>query len=345
MSQAVEKTLDTNVVGESKPLKPMHSVADSKSGTGRILAGLNIPTADNGNPFFYHWNSALRNISIAPFTFGSTVFTGAITYIILVIGLVVFSQISRAIQSQGQGVSLRIYLKDTVTEGEGRIFHSDIMSDERILSAQFITKDEALIKFREMLGEDADVLAGLGKESPLPASVELRFKDTVNAAAVFQQYEKDYADAPEVERIEYSKSFIGYLTQLQSFISQAGISLFLIFVGITSLVVANSARLGLYAHREEIQIMKLLGAKDWFVRAPYLIEGGIQGALSGLLGVVIGFGLYLLLGPVLKSSDIISIYIKEIEFVSIWQVLVVFSLAIVIGVLSTLFGTSRVENQ
>jgi cell division transport system permease protein len=299
----------------------------------------------DGSPFAYHLDSALRNISASPFTFGSTVFTGAITYIILVAGLMLFSQVSRAIQSQGEGVSLRIYLKDSVTEADGRIFHSDITSDDRVLSAKYISKQDALVRFREMLGDDADVLAGLGGESPLPASVELKFKESVDSAALFQEYEKEYSSALEVERIEYSKSFVGYLTQLQNFISQTGLFSFFVFVAITGLVVANSARLGLYSHREEIQIMKLLGAKDWFVRAPYLIEGAIQGALSGVIGVGGGFLIYLVIATVLESSTLISIYMRELEFISFGQIVLVLVIATIIGVMSTWFGTRRVEAQ
>ena len=321
-------------------------VTSAVSGPSVLLDGESLTAGHaEGSPFAYHWESALKNISTSPFTFGSTVFTGAITYIILVAGLMLFSQVSRAIQSQGEGVSLRIYLKDTVTEAEGRIFHSDITSDDRVLSAKYFTKQEALVRFKEMLGEDADVLAGLGGESPLPASVELKFKESVDSAALFQEYEKEYSPAPEVERIEYSKSFVGYLTQLQNFISKTGLFLFFVFVAITGLVVANSARLGLYAHREEIQIMKLLGAKDWFVRAPYLIEGAIQGALSGVIGIGVGFLMYLVIAPILESSALISVYMKKFEFISFGQILLVVLIAVIIGVMSTLFGTRRVEAQ
>jgi cell division transport system permease protein len=318
---------------------------NSSNSEESIIAKLSLPTERETSSFNFHFNAAIQSIRIAPFTFASTVFTGVITYTILILSLVLFSQVNKAIQSQGEGVSLRLYIKDSVSEAEGRIFHSDITSDPRILSSAFITRQEALVRFREMLGEDADILAGLGVESPLPASIEVRFKENINSAKVFKEYEKEYSDAPEIERIEYSKSFIGYLTQLQKFISKAGVILFLIFATITGLVVANAARLGLYAHREEIQIMKLLGAKDWFVRAPYLIEGGIQGALSGVLGLILAYGLYLLLLPVLIKSEILSVYLKKIQFLSLQEILLVLFMAIAIGVLSTLFGTRRVENS
>jgi cell division transport system permease protein len=331
MSQAAEKLSEKNSSSDSA----------TKSSLPQQSFRLDRETSSLG----FHFDTAIKSIANAPFTFGATVFTGVITYTILVLSLVLFSQINKAIQIQGQGVSLRLYLKDTVSEADGRIFHSDIATDERILSSKYVTKAEAMVVFKEMLGEDAEVLTGLGNESPLPASVEIRFKDNINSADVFREYEREYSGDGKIERIEYSKSFVGYLTQLQNFISRVGLLMFLVMVTITGMVIANAARLGLYAHREEIQIMKLLGAKDWFVRAPYLIEGAIQGALSGLIGLALGLVLYLIVTPILLRSELISIYLKSMEFLTLRDVVLVFSVAVLIGVMSSLFGTRRVQND
>lgn len=306
---------------------------------------MSIPAKREVGAFLFHLWHAVSAILAAPFTFVATVFTGAVSYLVLVISLIIFAQVNRAIESQGRGVSMRFYLEDVISEEDGRKFQEVVASDTRINSSAFVSKSEALTRLKSMLGVDSDLLVGLEQDSPLPASIEIQFGDSVNPSDIFDEYENKYASAAEVDRIEYSKSFIGYLTQLRTYSSQIGAFLFLVLLAITGLVVSNAARLGLYAHREEIQIMKLLGARDWFVRAPYMIEGALQGVLAGALGLLCGYGILTITTPPLLRSEMFGSYIKGISFLDLRASLGVIFISTLIGLAASLIGTRRVGNE
>lgn len=325
--------------------KSISKVPSDESLLRDLWKEMSLPTKREVGAFAFHFWHAIRAILAAPFTFIATVFTGAVSYSVLVISLIIFAQVNRAIESQGRGVSMRLYLEDSISEEDGRKFLSVISIDQRINTATYVSKSDALTRLKSMLGADSELLSGLEQESPLPASIEIQFGETVNPADIFNEYEKRYAEAAEVDRIEYSKSFIGYLTQLRTYSSKVGAFLFVVLIAITGLVVSNAARLGLYAHREEIQIMKLLGARDWFVRAPYMIEGALQGILAGVIGLVFGYGFLSIVGPVLDQSEMFGAYVKGITFLDPGTSFGVVVIATLIGFASSLIGTRHVGND
>jgi len=293
----------------------------------------------------YHIKHALQAIKASPFTFLSSVITGTLAYASLCISLMIFFNLKQALELESKGVVLTIYLKDSVSTVDGQSLVSKLKDDSRIGKVSYVTKDEALVRLKKMLGDDASILSGLDAEVPLPAAVEVEFSNDVDTAKIFEEFDKRFKSAPETERVEYSKSLIGYLIKLEGFISRFSTIFVLTLLAITTLVVSNTARLGIYAHREEISIMKLLGAKSLFIRAPYMVEGALQGLVAGLLGALMTWVTYEFFNTAYSGSELLQSLISPpfaLPFETMTYVVVI---STAVGILSSYLGTMRLNYE
>jgi len=150
------------------------------------------------------------------------------------------------------------------------------------------------------------------KKNPLPASFELLFKDVnihqINPGKMKEEIEK----IEGVDEVQYSKEVLErfeglmYVLKVAGFIIGGFLCLAVLFI------TSNTIKLTIYSRREEIEILKLVGATDWFVKIPFLIEGAVQGLLGGLLSLAVLFGLYSIF--FLKKVQVIGLPVLNITF-------------------------------
>jgi cell division transport system permease protein len=145
-------------------------------------------------------------------------------------------------------------------------------------AVEAVTAGEALRRFRETLGPQGGLLDGL-KAEILPPSVEVRAPGIGLAEA--RALAKRLEEVPGAREVDYGSAWLERLEGLLSRLRWAGAALFAALAVGAAVLVANTLRLGVFARRDEIEIMKLVGATDVFVEAPFLIEGLVQGVLGG----------------------------------------------------------------
>jgi cell division transport system permease protein len=147
-------------------------------------------------------------------------------------------------------------------------------------AVEVVTESEALRRFREALGPQAGLLDGL-EPGVLPPSVEVRAPGI--GAAEARALAKRFESIPGAREVDYGSAWLERLERLLARLRWAGAALFAALAVGAAVLVANTLRLGVFARKDEIEIMKLVGATDAFVETPFLIEGLVQGVLGGAL--------------------------------------------------------------
>ncbi|MCA9554562.1 MAG: permease-like cell division protein FtsX [Myxococcales bacterium] len=203
---------------------------------------------------------------------------------------VVVATLADVAERMGQEVEISAYLKRGTTPGAGFALAEAVQAWPEVSGARYTSSEGALEAFRETLGGDASLLDGLPPDV-LPASVEIRIapeawtRETVEALAARLEARD------EVEEVRFGREAI---EQVNGFLNFARLAAWVVGAAMclgTILIVANTIRLTVYARRDEIEIMSLVGATPAFVRAPFVIEG----ALQGLMGGAVALGLLVLL--------------------------------------------------
>ncbi len=185
-----------------------------------------------------------------------------------------------------QKVEISVFLKDSVTAEQIETLQAEIVGWEEVKESQFVSKDEALQRLKEDMGEGADVVEDLGR-NPLPASFEISLNDPEEVGGIASRLEgREYID-----EVSYGQEIAERIFQVTSVIRNILVVFLVMLGGVSILLISNTIRLSIYARRKEVEIMKLVGATNWFIRWPFVIEGivvGTVGAAAALAVVQLG---------------------------------------------------------
>jgi len=277
--------------------------------------------------FFYIVKEGFAGFSRAKLAaVGSSI---TITISLLLVGLfyVISTNTSRLVESVRQKVELEAFLEEPVSRQRINEIQQQITSIDGIDKAQFVSKDEAAKIFKQEFGEDINNVLDF---NPLPPSFKIFLKEGYRTPEKADEIHKKVMEIKGVENITYRKELLEFLDQRARMLYYVGLALGIIF-GISAIfLVSNTIRLTIYAKRKSVQTMKLVGASRWFVRAPFLIEGIIQGLIGGIIASAIIYYL-LTFATGLISSEIA-------QFV---QVETLFYLAVIVaGMFLGFFGSA-----
>ncbi len=209
--------------------------------------------------------------------------TVAVSLFVLGMFMLIVMNMNHMASSLESQVQISVYLQDDATDSEKRDIERDITSMQGIESVNYISKDEALERFRERLGEQKYLLEALGDTNPLPDSFEVTVKQpemVKTAADTIQEYKG-------VESTKYGQDVIQHLFEITKLIRIFGVSLIVLLAGATLFLISNTIRLTVFARRKEIAIMKYVGATDWFIRWPFMLEGMVLGFFGAVLSVIV----------------------------------------------------------
>lgn len=173
------------------------------------------------------------------------------------------------------------YVEDDVSEEQVQNIKTQIESMSSVKEVKYISKEEALKQFSEG-SEDASIFEDFKEDNPLPASFEITVHDITEQEAVVKDLQG--IEGIETQYLKRETQMFIHLNQTISYIC-GGIIICLIIVGL--LLMSNTIKLTVYVRRKEINIMKYIGATDWFIRLPFLIEGTAIGLISSLLSITV----------------------------------------------------------
>lgn len=154
--------------------------------------------------------------------------------------------------------------------------------------SEYISKERALERFRERLGEQQSILNALGDNNPLPNGYDIK----VERPEQIKEIAQIIANIQGVENVRYGKEMVEKLFSLTKMIRTFGLIIIVFLALAATFIISNTIRLTVFARRREIGIMKYVGATDWFIRWPFLLEGMMLGFLGALIAVLVLMKLY-----------------------------------------------------
>lgn len=189
------------------------------------------------------------------------------------------NNISGYIDKLNQGNLMMVYLKDDVSTLEAVQIGDEIKSVPNVESSTLVPKDEALTQLMEdQVDDDVSLLEGLLEDNPLPDSYRVSITD-------LERYDSTKAQLEAIEGVEKVRGESDLpekMVSLQNTIRTAGFWIIILLVIVSFFIIVNTIRMTMFSRRREISIMKSVGATDWFIRVPFIVEGMIIGVISGV---------------------------------------------------------------
>jgi len=214
--------------------------------------------------------------------------TATIALALFVLGafLLVTTNLDRLGAEWSRSAELSVYLTDDVTLDQRRAIEGALAEGDLIASREYVSKSDALSRFRQTFGDLASTLDGLG-DNPLPASIEVRLRPEAGASASVDALSTRLRAMPGVADVRYDRQWLNRLLTVVGVIRGVGVALAAILTFAAALTVANVVRLGLYTRRDELEIMQLVGAPQAYIRGPFVMEGVLQGGLGALVALIL----------------------------------------------------------
>lgn len=235
-----------------------------------------------------HYKRAIKDILDHKFLNAVTIITIAISILIVSAFALFFINASDIMNTWKKGIRIMAYLRPNIPRTDISQLKVKVQGVYGVQSVRFISRDDALQMLKTQMKRQASLFTNL-KENPLPDAFEIQM------IAASQDQEKIEALAarleslPEVDDVEYGQKWLARFTNVFNLFRLTGFALGGLFFIAAVFIVANTIRLVLYTRRDEVEIMRLVGATDSFIMAPFYITGVIQGALGGILGLAVLF--------------------------------------------------------
>lgn len=196
---------------------------------------------------------------------------------------------NKAIEDVAEGVEIQVFLLNDIKLVDQREIEITLREQPGVKDVIYESKDEAFLNLKESLAENEGLLQGYDlSNNPLPSSFIVKLNDASQAEAVGKAVE----GLTGVESIKNQQDLINTISSFVRVVQIIGVGLFIIFVGVSVFLIMNTIKLTVYSRRREVGIMKFVGATDWFIRWPFIIEGVIIGAIGSLLSIAVLYSAY-----------------------------------------------------
>ncbi len=249
----------------------------------------------------YLVGSAVRGLLASPVPTGVAVGTIAIALVVAGLFGLVLKQMNLVIERMGDELEVTAFLDDGL--GPERIAELERIAAtvEGVERVELVTKDEARARFEARIADGARLLEGF-RENPLPASLEISLAPAQRSPRGMQVVVESLDGLAGIEELAYGQDWIAGYTQMVGVVRGGAIALGAVLSLATLLIVANTVRLAVYARRDELEILALVGASRSFVRIPFLLEGLVEGFLGAVFALVLLLVIFLLVLPGLSSG-------------------------------------------
>jgi cell division transport system permease protein len=249
---------------------------------------------------FIAFANAIRGIRTASTTSSLSVVTIAVVLVLVGSASLLVRNMAGILEEFGEELQVTAYLETSVDDAELRSLATTVGAAPGVERVELVTREQALERFEEIAGA-AELLEGLD-ENPLPASLEIHMQPEARTAEAIGILEASLEGLPGIAELAYGQEWIEGYARALSLVRGGAWGIGIVLALAAMMIVANTIRLGVYARRDELDILALVGASRTFVRVPFLLEGTLQGALGGLVALLLIFGAYELLLPQLRSG-------------------------------------------
>ncbi len=258
----------------------------------------------NLNVFKYYFREAgaslLRNSWLSIASIGTII----ISLLILGSSILLILNVRYIASTVESSLEITVFLEDSLEQDRRERMEEEIYFIPGVTTVHFVSRAQALDELRTSFGERADILSGLEEDNPLPDSFRVKTKEAETVPAAAQQL----AELSGVEQVRYGQGVVEKLLALTHWVRIWG-SITMGVLGFAAIfLIATTIRMSVFSRRREIGIMKMLGATNFFVRMPFMLEGMFLGLGGGLVAaLMINFGYLSLLSKVIVTLPFIQL--------------------------------------
>ncbi len=251
---------------------------------------------------------------------------------------------SRFVTNLKDKIDISIYFKPAIEESEILVVQEQLGKVEGVVKTEYISRDKALAAFKQKYGHNDVLLKALNEigENPLSASLNIKIKDSKDYEKVLAYVETAvFKDKLVNINFTENRDLLSKTTSLINSLQIGSLIITAVLTLVAVIVAFNTIRIAIYSMREEINIMKLVGATNWFVRGPFVLAGCFYGLIAAGLSFICYVPLILTLG---RKMDIFlgEISITKYFFSNIFVLLLAqIGFGIVIGIVSAVFAVSK----
>jgi len=207
--------------------------------------------------------------------------------------ILIHSLIDDAVGDLESHVAVTLWVHDDAEYADIEALQATLQAQENVSSVQLISKEEALERFTDMMADSPEIVEQL-QGNPLPRSLEIDLVDAqeidgvLSAIRASDEFPRIAADRDDSERsLRYGEDFVDYLLSFTDAARIASVALVAILAIVSLIFINNTIRLAIYARRNELSIMRLVGASNGFIRAPFVIEGILQALVGAFLAILV----------------------------------------------------------
>ena len=288
------------------------------------------------NNIGYLLREGIRGIFLHGFmSFAAIWVTVACLLIMGTFGLVLYN-LNEMIVELEQENEMLVYIDETYSEAEAKSVGSQINQIANVHNAQFVSREQAVVNFVDEM-QDEDLFAGLD-----PSTFRDRFVITLEDNSKMRETEAAIRSIEGVADVSVHYEIQEGFQTVQRILNIASVIIIAVLLVVSMLIISNTVKLAMYDRKEEIAIMKMVGATNGFIRWPFVVEGFILGILASAIAFFLEWGLYNLLQTqisMVDSLDLITVvpFVEVIEIVAIGYAVVGF----LVGVLGSLLSIRK----
>jgi cell division transport system permease protein len=247
----------------------------------------------------------------------ASVTTVAAALFILGVFMLLAVNVNNMVNTVQKKVEIKAFLNEDVTTLKQKKLEKQIEEIKGVTEVNFESKQEALENFKKQLGENEDLAKGLDMKNPLPASFIVKVDKPENVKAISAEISK----LEGIDQVKDGKEIIDKIIKITNFVRAGSIGLMVILGTISIFLISNTIKLTVYARKREIGIMKYIGATDWFIRWPFIIEGVLLGIIGAGIAIgILGYGYSYAVKTVSSSIMLFSLVpVNQVLWTMSWQ--------------------------
>jgi len=236
--------------------------------------------------FRYLLGEAADNIKVNRTTTVLAVATTTFTMLGMGVFLLLYLNAQQALGSLKEEIKVMVYLKDAASSREIAQLRSDLSGDPAVAAVEFVSREQALAAFRAQFPSEERLLKGLG-DNPFPASLVVQVGPAYRSSEQVGMLVQKLQALPAVDEVLYSQDWIENLAAAVRYLRMLGVGIGIVLAASMVTILANTIKLTLYARREEIEILRLIGATTGFIKMPFVLEGAVLGGAGAACALLL----------------------------------------------------------
>jgi cell division transport system permease protein len=286
----------------------------------------------------YSTKTALQSLMKEKWINLLSILTVAASLLVSAMALITIYNVEIVTRTLPDKFTMVVYLKDSIEPQDIQKLMGQLKGKEYVAGAKYISREQALTELKHTLREVSNVIEGLD-ENPLSAAVELKLKKESVTGSSVKNISADIKKLPGVDDIYYEEKIAETVSLLKTSIENFSLIILGIIIFVVLFVISSTVKILFYRRKNEIEIIKLLGATGGFIRTPFLIEGGVIGFLGGLFATLGAAVFYFTLTTSFSAfMPLLRTLIMPVEIVVLMPIV-----GIVMGVAGSLISVGRLR--